>query len=81
MQVWEGVVTIHLHVCRHIQGGWFIPINSCNFFSEVVILMFLECSYTAVGMHSGGGGGVGKNTCLAMGVVGSTHLCRYGGSG
>ena len=57
MQVWEGVVTIHLHVCRHIQGGWFIPINSCNFFSEVVILMFLECSYTAVGMHSGGGGG------------------------
>lgn len=70
MQVWEGVVTIHLHVCRHIQGGWFIPINSCNFFSEVVILMFLECSYTAVGMHSGGGGGGRKE-----------YLFSYGSSG
>ena len=71
MQVWEGVVTIHLHACRHIQGGWFIPINSCNFFSEVVILMFLECSYTAVGMHSGVGGGGGRKE----------YLFSYGSSG
>ena len=64
MQVWEGwLVYTYMYPGIYKGVGLYLK-TAVTIFSEVVILMFNECSYTVVGMHRGiGGGGVGKNTC------------------